>query len=89
MFLISLTYVAPLDAVDALKDAHYANPDGVFAKGLVRLAGRLVPRTGGLVVAEGTREEVEAAVASDPFVVHGVATVEITEFEPTWSVAAA
>ena len=83
MFLIMLRYVAPLETIDALKDAHYANPDGVFAQGLVVLAGRLVPRTGGLIVAEGTREEIEAAVASDPFVVGGAATVEIIEFTPT------
>lgn len=84
MFLIKLSYVAPLKTVNALKDAHYSNPDGVFAQGKVVLAGRLVPRTGGLIVAEGTRAEIEAAVATDPFVVNGAATVEITEFEPTW-----
>lgn len=84
MFLITLKYTAPLETIDALKDAHYANPDGVFARGLVVLAGRLVPRTGGVIVAEGTREEIEAAVACDPFVVNGAATVEIVEFAPTW-----
>ncbi|WP_214321645.1 YciI family protein [Nonomuraea sediminis] len=69
--------------MDELKQAHYASPDGLFARGLVVLAGRLEPRTGGIVIAEGEREEIEAAVASDPFVVHGAATAEITEFHRT------
>jgi len=84
MFLIMLEYVAPLATIDALKDAHYSNPDGLFAQDRVHLAGRLVPRTGGLIVAEGTRAEIEAAVALDPFVVDGAAKVKIIEFEPTW-----
>ena len=84
MFLITFTYVAPLETIDTLKDAHYTNPEGVFAQGRVVLAGRMVPRTGGLIVAEGTRAEIEAAVATDPFVVNGAAKVEIIEFEPTW-----
>ncbi|WP_202515871.1 YciI family protein [Streptomyces sp. SID161] len=84
MFVIVFRYRAPLETIDALKDAHYANPDGVFARGLARLAGPLEPRTGGLVVAEGERAEIEAAVASDPFVTSGAATAEILRFHPTW-----
>ncbi|WP_327287918.1 YciI family protein [Streptomyces sp. NBC_01198] len=84
MFLILFDYQVPLERIDELKDRHYTNPEGVFARGLVRLAGRRVPRTGGLVIAEGDRATVEAAVASDPFVTSGAATVEIIEFEPTW-----
>ncbi|KUJ65086.1 hypothetical protein ACZ90_51760 [Streptomyces albus subsp. albus] len=84
MFLITLTYTAPLAVIDELKDEHYSNPDGVFARGMVRLAGRLEPRTGGLMVVEGDRAEVEAALASDPFVARGAATAEIIEFQPTW-----
>ncbi|MDI2124853.1 YciI family protein [Yinghuangia seranimata] len=77
------TYTAPLSTIDELVDAHYNNPGGVFAKGMVRMAGRLEPRTGGMIIAEGERAEVEAAVASDPFVVNGAATVEIVEFHRT------
>jgi uncharacterized protein YciI len=87
MFLIMLTYQAPLETIDSLKDEHYANPEGVFAKGLVRLAGRLEPRTGGLIVAEGDRSDIEAAVASDPFVRAGAAAVQVIEFHPTWTAA--
>ncbi|WP_030673204.1 YciI family protein [Streptomyces rimosus] len=83
MFLITLNYQAPLETIDRLKEEHYTNPDGLFAKGLVHLAGRLEPRTGGLIIAEGDRAEVEAAVATDPFVTSGAATAHITEFHRT------
>ncbi|GAA4004257.1 YciI family protein [Allokutzneria multivorans] len=82
MFLVLLKYRS-LETIDTLLEQHYANPDGAFAQGLVRLAGRLEPRTGGLMVLDGTREDVERAVASDPFITSGAATAEITEFIPT------
>ncbi|MGK5638773.1 YciI family protein [Streptomyces sp. URMC 126] len=84
MYVIVFRYRAPLERIDEMKEAHYANPDGVFAKGLARLAGPLEPRTGGLVVAEGERSEIEAAVAADPFVTSGAATAEILRFRPVW-----
>lgn len=74
-----------IETIDSLLTKHYENPDGLFAKGMVRLAGRLEPRTGGLMVVEGERSEVEAAVASDPFIKSGAAKVTITEFHPTWN----
>ena len=82
MFLILLEYKS-MEKIDSLLTEHYENPNGAFAKGLVRIAGRLEPRTGGLMILEGTRKEGEAAVASDPFVVSGAATAQIIEFHPT------
>jgi uncharacterized protein YciI len=52
--------------------------------GLFVVSGRRVPWTGGVIVARGTREAVEAAVAADPFTRAGVAETEIVEFEPLW-----
>jgi hypothetical protein len=43
-----------------------------------------VPWTGGLILARGTREQVEAAVAADPLTRAGMAETEIVEFEPLW-----
>ncbi|MEV5707521.1 YciI family protein [Actinoallomurus sp. NPDC052274] len=85
MYVIVLTYRAPLETIDALKEAHYANPDGVFAMGMARLAGPLRPRTGGVIIADGDRSAIEAAVACDPFVTSGAATAEILQFDPTWT----
>nr|BFD81911.1 YciI family protein [Streptomyces sp. Xyl84] len=84
MYVIVFRYQAPLETIDSLKEAHYTHPEGVFAQGLVRLAGPLEPRTGGVVLAEGPQAAVEAAVAADPFVTSGAATAEILRFHPTW-----
>jgi uncharacterized protein YciI len=85
MYVIVLKYHAPLETIDALKDAHYANPHGVFAKGMARFAGPLKPRTGGVIIADGEQSAIEAAVASDPFITSGAATAEILRFQPTWT----
>lgn len=53
-----------------------------FASGLFVVSGRRVPWTGGVIVAHGTRGQVEAAVAADPFTHAGVAETELVEFQP-------
>jgi uncharacterized protein YciI len=78
--LIVLTYVEPLEAVDAQLAAHMAWLDAGFAEGLFLVAGRRTPRTGGVIVARGEREPVEALAATDPFVTSGVATAEVIPF---------
>ncbi|RDI64973.1 YciI family protein [Nocardia pseudobrasiliensis] len=84
MHLILLTYKAPVETIDALKQSHYTNPRGLFAKGMVHLAGPLIPRTGGLIIAEGPRPEIESALASDPFIHTHAAEAQLIEFLPTW-----
>ncbi|MFC4329427.1 YciI family protein [Streptomyces andamanensis] len=84
MYVIVFRYQAPLETVDSLKEAHYTHPEGVFAQGLAQIAGPLEPRRGGVVLAEGPRAAVEAAVAADPFVTSGAATAEILCFRPVW-----
>lgn len=79
MFIISLTYTAPLDAVDRHVDGHMAWVKAGYAEGLFLASGRKVPRTGGVILARGERQAVEAYCARDPFVVNGVAEVAVTE----------
>ncbi|HTM95432.1 MAG TPA: YciI family protein [Croceibacterium sp.] len=83
MFIVSLTYTAPLDVLDSHLPAHVAWLDEGLAQGWLLLAGRKVPRTGGILIARGEREEVERLVANDPFVLNGVATTELIEFQPS------
>lgn len=83
MFIVSLTYTAPLDVLDGHLPAHVAWLDEGLAQGWLLLAGRKVPRTGGILIARGEREEVERLVANDPFVLNGVATTELIEFQPS------
>jgi uncharacterized protein YciI len=81
MFVVLLTYVKPLDEVDALMRDHMAWIDEQYTAGRFLVSGRREPRTGGVIVAHGDdRPELEALVATDPFVTGGVATAEIVQF---------
>ncbi|MCH0563537.1 MULTISPECIES: YciI family protein [unclassified Streptomyces] len=84
MFVLELDYIAPLDAVDALLDAHVAWLDGHYARGTFLASGRKEPREGGIILAVAeSRARVEELTAGDPFVVAGVCTYRITEFIAT------
>jgi uncharacterized protein YciI len=81
VFVLLLTYVKPLEEVDALMRRHVAWLDEHYEAGRFLVSGRRMPRTGGVIVARGdSREEIEAIAASDPFVAGGVATVEVVQF---------
>jgi uncharacterized protein YciI len=86
MFVISLTYKAGLDAVDSHLDAHVAWIKAAIADGWLLMAGRKVPREGGILLARGERTDIEAKAATDPFVVEGVADVSVIEFAPSFAV---
>ncbi len=80
MFIVSLTYVAPVERVDAALAAHVAYLDEQYAAGVFLASGRKVPRTGGVILASAeSREALDAVLARDPFVVAGVAAYEVTE----------
>jgi uncharacterized protein YciI len=79
MFVVTLTYTAPLEEIDKLVPAHAAWLDRHYEAGVFVLSGRRVPRTGGVILARGVdRDELERILASDPF--DPVRTYEITEF---------
>jgi uncharacterized protein YciI len=79
MFILTLTYTAPLEAVDEHVPAHIDWIKAGYASGTFLASGRKVPRTGGFILAKGERAEIEALVATDPFMVAGVTTYDVTE----------
>ncbi|MFJ7995994.1 YciI family protein [Streptomyces sp. NPDC096310] len=84
MFVLELTYTAPLDRVEALLGAHVAWLDASYGTGVFIASGRKVPRDGGVILAVGDdRAAVERLVATDPFVTGDVCTYRITEFTAT------
>ncbi|MGW7460300.1 YciI family protein [Streptomyces sp. NPDC054797] len=84
MFVMELTYIAPIEDVEDLLDAHIAWLDGYYASGVFLASGRKVPRDGGVILAGGvSRPEIERIAAEDPFTVAGVCTYRITEFMAT------
>ena len=81
MFVLLLSYVRPVEEVDALMREHMAWLNEQYDAGRFVVSGRQVPRTGGVIVARGDyRDEIERIAARDPFVTGGVATCEVIQF---------
>ncbi len=84
MFILDITYVAPVERIDELMDDHVAWLRQGKAAGSFLAWGRKLPRTGGIVLAVGGRAEVEAVAAADPFVSSGAASVQVIEMAPSF-----
>jgi uncharacterized protein YciI len=81
MFVIELTYKAPLADIDASMPAHVKFLKKYYAAGNFVVSGRKIPRDGGIILAVGdSRQRVEAIAREDPFYVHGLADVRVIEF---------
>ena len=87
MFILTLTYIAPLEEVDRHAPAHIDWIKAGYASGVFLASGRKVPRTGGFILAKGERAEIEALVATDPFMVAGVTTYDVTEVAVSFTAA--
>jgi uncharacterized protein YciI len=84
MFIVTLTYTRPEEEIDQLLAAHRAFLREQYDNGLFVLSGRMVPRTGGVILVHAdSRADVEAVIELDPFNQAGAATYAITEFVPT------
>ncbi|WP_217142342.1 YciI family protein [Streptomyces sp. AC627_RSS907] len=81
MFVLELSYTAPLDAVDAVLPDHVAWLDELYAQGVFLASGRKEPRDGGVIIAVAEdRARMEQITAGDPLVTAGVCAYRITEF---------
>ncbi|WP_030785873.1 YciI family protein [Streptomyces sp. NRRL S-920] len=89
MFILELTYTAPLSAVDEQLEAHVAWLDEQYAAGVFLASGRKNPRDGGVIIAVADdRARIEEITGADPFVLAGVCEYRITEFYATKTVPA-
>lgn len=81
MFIVSLTYIAPLDQIDAALPEHIAFLERQYSAGIFLASGRKVPRTGGIILAQCSDEQrLRAILSEDPFAKKELATFEIQEF---------
>ena len=81
MFVIELTYTAPLAEIDASMRAHVKFLKKYYAAGNFLVSGRKIPRDGGIILAVGdSREQIEAIAREDPFHARGLADVRVVEF---------
>ncbi|WP_369250685.1 YciI family protein [Streptomyces sp. R41] len=84
MFVLELTYTAPLEAVDAALEAHVTWLDKQYAAGVFLASGPKNPRDGGVILAVAEdRARIEEITAGDPFVTSGVCLYRVTEFVAT------
>ena len=81
MFIIELTYKVDVAEIDRHMAAHMAFVRKYYRSGHFVVSGRKIPRDGGIILTRGgSRAEVEAIAAEDPFCVHGLAEARIVEF---------
>ncbi|OEJ29250.1 hypothetical protein AR457_06095 [Streptomyces agglomeratus] len=84
MFVMELTYTAPVERVDELLQAHVEWLDAQYEAGVFIASGRKQPRDGGVILAVADdRARIEEIAAADPFTVAGVCAYRITEFVAT------
>lgn len=84
MYIISLSYVRPLEDVESQLPQHREYLDRQYSLGLFLASGPKVPREGGVILASGSlsRAELDLLLAEDPFHKHGLAKYHIVEFTP-------
>jgi len=81
MFVIELTYKAPLAEIDANMAAHVKFLKKHYAAGHFLVSGRKIPRDGGIILATApSLEDVEAIIQDDPFYTRGLADFRIIQF---------
>jgi len=81
MFIVTLTYLKPVEEVDALMPGHIEWLRQGYDEGLFIASGRRIPRTGGVILARsGDEPALRDKLARDPFVIHGAARCDVVEF---------
>ncbi|HEU0066820.1 MAG TPA: YciI family protein [Sphingomonas sp.] len=78
--VVTLTYDAPLDVLDAAMKDHVGWLTKGYEAGLFVVSGRRSPRTGGIILIRGHQADVEALIATDPFVERKLAHADVVEF---------
>lgn len=83
MFVVTLKFSQNKAKAPELMEGHKAWIQRGFEQGLFLMVGSLQPNMGGGIFAhETTREDLEAFVQEDPFVVENVVRAEILEITP-------
>lgn len=86
MFIVSLTYIKPLEEVDRFITEHIEFLNEQYRLGYFHFSGRKVPRTGGVIVAAvKDRSKLDQILEQDPFYRENLASYEVTEIVPTKS----
>lgn len=83
MFIVQLTYKAPLAEVDKYLSAHREFLDYYYKQGLLITSGPLKNRTGGIILAVNmNKSELETILRKDPFHLAEISDYKLIEFTP-------
>lgn len=84
MFVVILTYLKPIEEIEACTAEHRAWLDQHVRSGRLIATGPMVPRTGGVFLARGggSKAALEALLRDDPFQVRGLVRCDVIEFAP-------
>jgi uncharacterized protein YciI len=83
MFIIDITYKKSLEFIDQYLVEHRAFLDGGYKDNYFIASGPKNPRIGGIIISQlKDRDQLEAILKQDPFIIHDVADYNIIEFNP-------
>lgn len=83
MFIVELTYKAPIHDVDKYLTAHREFLDYHYKQGLFLASGPQKPRTGGILIALTTdKAYLESVLKQDPYHLAEIADYRLIEFTP-------
>lgn len=84
IYLVILTYIKPLEEVDANLSEHVEWLKKGYADGVFLASGRRIPRNGGVILAKCDNiESLEARLSQDPFNKLNIAKTEMIPFDAT------
>jgi uncharacterized protein YciI len=84
MYIVLLSYTAPVEEVDYVLPDHVAWLARQYAAGHFLMSGRQPTRNGDVIIARSmTRGKLEALLATDPFDTNRLVHHEIVEFRAT------
>ena len=82
-FLISITYIVPIEKVEEITPEHRAYLKMQYDAGILIFSGPRVPRTAGVLFARSQDlATIEKMIANDPFKTYGVGVYEVIEIAP-------
>ena len=80
LIIINITYKCNLKDIEESLEEHRKFLDKYYALNKFICSGRKNPRTGGIILFNGTKEECEIIIKEDPFYMKDLANYELIEF---------
>ena len=84
MFIVSLSYIQPLEKIEEFLVEHRIFLDKFYQRGKFLMSGRKEPRTGGIILVNAKDlEELNQIIEQDPFYRQKIANYQVIEFYPS------